>query len=225
MSILKQTPLWILLLFVALLSSGCYDPTTGKVDAGSSEAKKVKAVSITQSEQVTPLDADNTDVKWTGSNSAGLSPFGYFYELSGQAVFSADTKDWKQIEFTIEMESVRSDNSDLTKKLKYKGFFEVDTYPQATFVSTNIAIGPRAGDPEGTTHVIEANFQLRDVTKSIQIPVRASFTAGQFKLSSEFKLNRKDYGVVYSDSTGDALIRDDVLMNIEIETKMPSARE
>ena len=211
---------WIGLLLVGLIGIvGCYDPTSNSVDAGGAAAKSETEVEIGSGDLVFKLDGNNCDLKWTGSNSAGMTPYGYFYELEGQVVLDGKSRKVKQFEVTIDMPSVKAMNESLTEKLKNQGFFEVEKYPTARFVSTSISEGPREGDPEGTTDVIEGNFQLRDVTKSISFPVVVSLNGDSLTVSSEFKLNRKDFGVVYSNSVEDALIRDDVLINLDIEAE------
>lgn len=197
-----------------IASRGCYDPTENAVQVTGQEPVKQRTI-IEGTDVKFELTADNTDVKWTGSNVAGQTPYGYFYDLSGQATLDDDAN-LKAIEMTFEMDSVRAMNKSLTEKLKNKGFLEVDKFPTSRFESTSITAGPREGDPEGTTHVIEGNFQLRDVTRSIQIPVVVDATAETLKLTSEFSINRKDYGVLYSNSVEDAAIRDGVLLNISV---------
>lgn len=208
------------LLLVSLITvPGCYDPTSNSVDAGGSAAKSEKKVEIGEGDLVFKLDGNNCDLKWTGSNSAGMTPYGYFYELQGQVVVDGQSHRLKYFEVDIQMDSVKAMNESLTEKLKHQGFFEVDEYPTARFVSTAISPEAREGDPETTTDVIEGNFQLRDANRSIAFPATVSFSNGTLTLSSEFKINRKDFGVVYSNSVEDALIRDDVLINLDIEVE------
>lgn len=208
-----------------LCLTGCFDPTSDKVDAGGGAAKKVAEAETTANDIEFQLTGDNTFIKWTGSNSVGLSPYGYFYELDGVAIIDGDTKRLKFIEFTIDMTACKASAPALTEKLLHKGFFEVERFPESKFVITSVSDDSRDGDPAGTNTVIEGNFQLRDVTKSITFPAEVTFNevsaksgdSVQLILASEFKLNRKDYGVVHQNSTEDALIRDDILLNIDID--------
>ena len=199
------------------LISGCYDPTADSVDAQAAAAKAEQDVIVENTDVVVSLTGDNCDIKWTGSNSVGMTPYGYFYELTGKLLLDGESKALKHFEVDIEMDGVKAMNETLTNKLKTKGFFQVDEYPQSKFVATSISDQAREQDPEGTTHVIEGNFQLRDVTKSITFPVKIDVAKNTVTLSSEFKINRKDFGVVYSVAAEDALIRDDVLINLDIE--------
>jgi polyisoprenoid-binding protein YceI len=138
--------------------------------------------------------------------------------LEGLLLLDKSADEIRHLEITIEMEGVKAMDQSLTEKLKKKGFFQIDQFPESKFIATEIRRESREGDPEGTTHVIVGNFQLRDVTRSISFPANIAVEESKLRLTSEFKINRKDYGVVYSDATGDALIRDNVLINIDIET-------
>lgn len=204
--------------FWYLLTDGFADPTQDIVDAGSGDAKVVEVSDLRAGETEVTLSGDNTDIKWTGSNSIGQTPTGFFYKLAGSAVVNPETKELTKFEVLIDMNGVKAMASALTKKLKHKGFFEVDKFPTAKFVSTSISQEVLPSYPAGTTCVVEGNFQLRDVTKSIKIPMECSVDGGSVKLKSAFKISRKEYGVIYSDSTGDRLIRDSVLIEIEVDS-------
>lgn len=205
-----------------LSTDGFADPTQDIVDAGSGDAKLVEASNLRDGETEIALTGDNTDIKWTGSNSIGQTPTGFFYDLVGSAVVNGETKELSKLEVLIDMNGVKAMASSLTKKLKHKGFFEVDKFPSATFVSTSISQEVLPSYPAGTTCVVEGNFQLRDVTKSIKIPMECSIEGDSVKLKSAFKINRREYGVIYSDSTGDRLIRDSVLIELEIDSQRVS---
>lgn len=208
-----------------IATGGCSDPTANSVDAGGGVAKRVDEVEVDSADVEILLNGKNTDIQWTGSNSIGQKPSGFFYELSGVAIVDSNFNRLKQLEFTIDMNGVKAMADSLTKKLKHKGFFEVDKYPESKFASTSVSQAPRPGDPAGTNCIVEGNFQLRDVTRSIIIPMQVTQEGDAIKIASEFKLNRRDYGVVYSDPTGDKLIRDDVLISISINSAAKKSGE
>ena len=204
----------------SVLLLGCSDPTSDTIDANAGTAKKETQVEAAASDVQLNLDGDNCDIKWTGSNAVGMTPYGYFYDLEGSILLEGKSRQLKHLEVDIDMNGVKAMNESLTEKLKTHGFFEVDKFPTSRFVATSISDKPRADDPDGTTHVIEGNFQLRDVTKSITFPVTLAIEGNAFTLTSEFKINRKDFGVVYENATEDKAIRDNVLINIDIETQI-----
>ena len=73
-------------------TGGCSDPTASSVDAGGGKAKQENAITVDASDLEFDLTGLNTDIKWTGSNSVGLQPTGFFYELAGKAVVDSKEK-------------------------------------------------------------------------------------------------------------------------------------
>ncbi len=115
--------------------------------------------------------------------------------------------------FTVEIdtESVVTDNERLTGHLKSEDFFDVATYPTASFVSTAIT----AGAAEPNTHTVTGNFTLHGVTKEISFPATIAVTDEQVTATSEFSINRSDFGIVYA-GMADDLIREGVLIKLNI---------
>ena len=199
-------------------TGGCSDPTKDTVDTGGGEARQVSDVEQEADDIEFDLNGENTDIKWTGSNSIGQKPTGFFYDLTGRITANSKSGQLKRLEIEIDMNGVKAMSESLTKKLKHKGFFEVEKFPQATFVSTSVEYEARPGDPNGTNCVVEGNFQLKDVTQSMVIPMEVLVDQNTIKVKSQFSINRKNYGVIYSDAIGDKLIRDSVLVELSIDS-------
>jgi len=227
MIIRKQLKVYAFLLcglFVAaglILWNGSRDFTGGAVGTGAQSAKKITDIIADKADQVIEFDGDASDIQWSCANALGQIQVGYFYQLDGKAILD-DTKNLKHIEIEFDVTEMMANAASLSEKLQGPGFFQTTTYPTSKFFSTSISNSPRAGDPEGTSHVVEANFQLRDVTKSITIPVSVKFEEGKFSLVSTFKLNRKDYGVVHPVAFEDKGIHEDVLLNLSIQVDASS---
>lgn len=216
-----KNPIGIVLsLFTLSLTgcSGCTSHTEGVADAGGTEAKEVVAIDVVDSDKTIELDAENTEVKWSCANAVGLVQVGYFFELNGVAIVN-DSNELRQIDLEFDMKEMKANALSLSKKLQGPGFFETEKYPTASFHSTSISNDSLGDSPEATTHLVEANFQVRDVTKSITIPVSVNSDADSFSLTSEFKLNRKDYGVVHPVSIEDAAINDEVVLSVMINVR------
>lgn len=122
-------------------------------------------------------------------------------------------EDITQSSFTVEIdtESVVTDNERLTGHLKSEDFFDVATYPNASFVSSAIT----AGAAEPNTHTVTGNFTLHGVTREISFPATISVTDEQVTATSEFSINRTDFGIVYA-GMADDLIREGVLIKLNI---------
>ncbi|HYO78718.1 MAG TPA: YceI family protein [Thermoanaerobaculia bacterium] len=128
-----------------------------------------------------------------------------------------------RIAFEIDMNSIESDDAQLTGHLKSPDFFDVAKYPKATFVSTSLTEGAGgAGSPAGTTHLLRGTLDLHGVKKEVSIPVTATQNADGVRAQSEFTINRHDWGVSYK-GMADDLIKDNVLIRLDLAFPPPSS--
>jgi polyisoprenoid-binding protein YceI len=65
---------------------------------------------------------------------------------------------------------------------------------------------------------VTGNLELHGVTKSITFPATIKMSADAVDVDAEFAINRKDFGIVYAGKPDD-LIKDDVLIKLEIRAK------
>ena len=145
--------------------------------------------------------------KVTGKHEGGFKTFtGYFTVKDGKAVGN-DHK------VSIDMNSTWSDNEEkLTPHLKSDAFFDVAKYPQTTFDVTELK------KDSDTAYTVSGNFKLHGVEKNISFPATVSQNGENVKIDSEFKINRKDFGIVYA-GQADNLIRDEVVIRLKLEAK------
>ena len=107
---------------------------------------------------------------------------------------------------------MKSDSENLDKHLRTADFFDVEKYPKASFTSTEI----KAGGQGGATHTVTGELELHGVKKTISFPATITVGADAVTGSSEFVINRKDFGIVTAGKPDD-LIRDDVLMKLSLK--------
>ncbi|MFT7621921.1 MAG: polyisoprenoid-binding protein YceI [Myxococcota bacterium] len=131
----------------------------------------------------------------------------------GQVEGTATVSGGKAVSLTVtaQMASLESDSGQLTEHLKSGDFFDVAKFPTAGFVSTTISEG---GDGSAT-HTIVGNLTLHGVTKKLTFPATVSVTDAGASGKAEFKINRKDFGVVYPGMPDD-LIKDEVLLQLSL---------
>lgn len=144
---------------------------------------------------------------------------GQFKAFDGSIDYAAAQP--SRISFDIDLNSVETDTEKLTGHLKSPDFFDVATYPKATFVSTSVTPAP-AGAPNGTTHVLKGTLDLHGTKKDIEIPVVAQQTAEGVHTTSEFTINRHDWGISYKGAADD-LIKDNVLIKLDLWFPPPPA--
>jgi polyisoprenoid-binding protein YceI len=166
-----------------------------KAPAGDAKAAPAGALKV---------DAAASSIEFVGAKVTG-DHTGKFEKFDG----SLTLKDGKPaaIEFTVQMDTVKTDAEKLDGHLKSPDFFDVAKFPTSTFKSTAIA----ASTAEGATHSITGDLELHGVKKSITFPATVTGNSGK----AEFKINRKDFKIEYPGKPDD-LIKDDVLLKLNL---------
>ncbi|HEX7665095.1 MAG TPA: YceI family protein [Polyangiaceae bacterium] len=174
--------------------------------AAASSAAPAGAVSYA----ITPA---TSKVEWTGSKVTG-SHDGSFTGFTGKidAVGSDATK--SKVAIDIDTTTLKTDPEKLQGHLKTADFFDVEKFPKASFVSTEI----KAGGDKGASNTVTGNLTLHGVTKSISFPATIAITGDAVTASANFTINRKDFGLNYPGKVDD-LIRDDVVIKLTIDAK------
>ena len=149
--------------------------------------------------------------KTTGSHEGKFGAFSGSIEVPD---LSALEKSSVSVEIT--MSEFETDQAKLTQHLKTPDFFDVERYPLATFRSTQVAVSPEAP----STYLITGDLSFHGVTKSITFPAEISVSEGAIVASSEFSLNRRDFGVLYTGKAND-LIKDEVALKLSLRATQP----
>jgi polyisoprenoid-binding protein YceI len=116
-------------------------------------------------------------------------------------------------------------NAKLVGHLKSEDFFEVETYPEATFeiVSIEALSGTQAGAQGITpTHQVAGNLTMKDITKSVTFAANIAVDEGSVTVkTNQFLIDRTDWGVNYGsnkifDNLADNFIHDDMGITIHL---------
>ena len=147
--------------------------------------------------------------KVTGSHEGGFKAVSGFFLVTGDEVTGG--------EILIDMASTWSDDDKLTEHLKSDHFFDVAKHPESTFIVTGVE---KTGDE---AYTVSGNLTLRGVTRNISFPASAARGDDGLRVTAEFDIKRRDFGIVY-DGKADDLIRDEVVIRFDLDAK-PSATE
>jgi polyisoprenoid-binding protein YceI len=149
-----------------------------------------------------------------------------FTNVSGKfgtydATISAEEDDFTKssIEFSANIDSINTNNSDRDNHLKSADFFDAENHPKLTFVSSsfrNIA---------DENYELAGDLTIHGVTKSVKLATEFSGLMkdpwGNTKvgLNIEGKINRKDWGLNWNSAleTGGVLVGEEVKLNIELQ--------
>lgn len=102
-----------------------------------------------------------------------------------------------------------------------KEFFEVEQYPLIRFHSERV-------ERDGDGFTLIGPLTIRDVTREVKIPFRVAtpksvdqFRHTRITFTGGFTINRKDYGVIYTDSPfWDGIASDDIRIEIDLSVRI-----
>ena len=124
-----------------------------------------------------------------------------------------------KINFTAEISSISTGNTDRDNHLISPEFFDAATFPQMKFEGTQMK---KIGDENYELH---GNLTIRDVTKAIQLDAEFGGIVkdpyGQIKAGFTLtgKISRKEFGLTWNalTETGGMVLSDDVRLACEIQ--------
>lgn len=190
---------------LALLAGlGCANPAEDKPEAKVNPPAEIETAPA-QGQRY--LFAEGSTISWVGSKITG-SHDGGFHSFDGEIVLVDGDPTASRVRVVIDTTSLWSDDERLTGHLKSADFFEVETYPTATFTSTSIE-----ANEEG--YSISGNLELHGVTKSIAFPATIDFGEQRITAQAEFFIKRFDWDIVYPGRPDD-LIRDEVVIRLDL---------
>lgn len=200
----------LLPLLFALISYGCANPAANKPKATvSNAAPEQQAASPTATERLI-ITPENSKIEFQASKVTRTHN-GSFKKFSGAIDLQNGVIENSRVSIDIETNSVVTDDDGLTKHLQTPDFFDVAKFPKATFTSTKI----EASNANNGTHSVTGNFELHGVKKSIAFPATIVVTPADVAVSTEFAINRKDFGLMYPGKADD-LIRDGVVIRLTV---------
>src|SRR4030095_6831051 len=164
------------------------------------------------------IDKTHSNVKFTVTHLVISEVEGYFKIFEGTMENSSPDFSDAKINFTVDVNSINTDNENRDKHLKSDDFFSAEKFPQMKFESTSFtSLG-------NNKYKLTGNLTIRDVTKPVTFDVTYGGTANMGKtVKSGFKakgtINRFDFGLKWDRATeaGGLVVGKDVEITVNAE--------
>ena len=194
------------------LLAGCAD--LGDAPVATTEAAADTDAPIAFTGTAIPISATDSTVQWTGAKITG-NHVGGFRTVDGAVYVDGDAVTGADVE--IDMTSVYSDNDDLTGHLMSADFFEVETYPSASFRTSDIRPITEADgvQNEDATHMVTGQLTMRGMTNTVSFPATVQRTDGGATVEAAFLIDRTLWGITYPGAQ-DNLINDQVRLELNV---------
>ncbi len=166
------------------------------------------------------VDAAHSTVGFAVPILGGLSQVkGKFSDFTATIVYDEADITKSSVTATIKTASIDTGIERRDAHLRNADFFEVEKYPEITFQSKRV-------ERRGKDFVAVGTFTMHGVSKEISVPFAKT---GQFKnpainkmvvgFSATMMINRRDYGITYSNRANPTFIGDEVKIELSMITK------
>ena len=170
-------------------------------------------------------DNSHSNVKFTVTHLVVSEVEGAFKVYNGTIVSAKPDFTDAKIDFSVDVNSINTDNENRDKHLKSDDFFNAEKFPQMKFVSTSFK------KVSGNKYVLEGNLTIRDVTKPVKFDVTYGGTVkdpwGNTKAGFKAKgtINRFDYNLKWNTLTeaGGAVVGKEVEVVVNLELAQQKA--
>ncbi|MGZ4662796.1 MAG: YceI family protein [Arthrobacter sp.] len=180
------------------------------------------------------LPADVTTGTWTLDNShseigftvrhAGISKVrGQFKEAEATLSLAENVADSK-VNATIKTASFDSGDANRDGHVRGEDFFDVEKFPEISFVSNSIV-------PKGDAYELQGDLTIKGVTRPVALETELHgvavdpFGNTRAGLTAETTISRKDFGLTWNAvlEAGGVLVSDKVAINLELAFIAPAA--
>jgi polyisoprenoid-binding protein YceI len=164
------------------------------------------------------IDTTHSEVQFKVKHLVIATVTGTFKKFSGSVESEEENFDGARAEFTIDVNSIDTNQPQRDAHLKSDDFFSANAYSEIKFRNGKL-------QKEGNELVLVGDLTIRDTTKKVKLNVEHGGTVvdpyGNTKAGFEIngKINRKDFGLMWSAVTeaGGVVVGDDVKLHLNIE--------
>jgi polyisoprenoid-binding protein YceI len=144
---------------------------------------------------------------------------GGFQTFAAEIAFDPDDLAASQVTVAIDVASVATGHKDRDATLRSAAFFDVETWPRATFVSDELRhLG-------GDRYEARGRLTIRDVTREVVLPFALTIADGggarHARAAAELTVSRLEFGVGQGEWASTKTVGEDVVVRIEIAASAP----
>ena len=164
------------------------------------------------------LDPTHSEVQFKVKHLVISTVSGYFKSFKGHLETENEDFSDAKINFSLEVSSIDTTQSQRDEHLKSAEFFDAANHPKITFRSTSFV-------KDGDDYKLNGDLTIKDITKPVSLDVEHGGVAGDFygntKAGFEVtgKINRKDFGLVWDGVTeaGSVVLGSEIKLFINVQ--------
>ncbi|HEV7348367.1 YceI family protein [Telluribacter sp.] len=165
------------------------------------------------------IDPTHSEIQFKVKHLVISTVTGSFKQFEGTVETEGEDFSTAQIRFSADIASLDTNQEQRDQHLRSADFFDAETYPKLTFVSTGIE---KTGED---SYKVTGDFTIKGVTKPIVLTAEYGGSMvdfyGNHKAGFEIsgKINRKDFGLTWHAVTeaGGVVVADEVKLVINVQ--------
>ncbi|HLA56807.1 MAG TPA: YceI family protein [Flavobacterium sp.] len=165
------------------------------------------------------IDPTHSEIGFKVKHMMFTNVSGKFDKYEGTFLTDGDDFNNATIEFSADVESINTGNTDRDNHLRSADFFDAENHPKLTFKASSFS------KDDEHNYELAGDLSLHGVTKFVKLPVEFSGLMtdpwGNTKagLIITGKINRKEWGLNWNSAleTGGVLVSEEVRLNIELQ--------
>ena len=163
------------------------------------------------------IDPTHSEVAFKVKHLVISTVTGYFRKFEGAAESASEDFNGVSVTFSLDVNSIDTNQSDRDQHLKSADFFDTASFPSITFAGKLVN--------QGGEYQLQGDLSLKGITQQVTLDVTYGGTVadpyGQTKAGFEIegKLNRKDFGLTWSAITeaGSVVVSDQVRLQLSVQ--------
>lgn len=164
------------------------------------------------------IDPTHTNIGFSVRHAMIAKVRGRFTDFAGSFTLDGDNPANSSSQLTVLLTSVDTQNADRDNHLRSAEFFDVESFPEMTFISTSV-------EAKGNSFVVTGDLSVHGVTKSV--PVKFELVGisqdpwGNTRIGfeGEAEINRRDFGLEWNVAldTGGVLVSENIKITLDVE--------
>jgi polyisoprenoid-binding protein YceI len=163
------------------------------------------------------IDPTHSEVAFKVKHLVISTVTGYFRKFEGTAESASEDFNGASVTFSLDVNSIDTNQSDRDQHLKSADFFDTASFPSIAFAGKLVN--------NGGEYQLQGDLTLKGITQQVTLDVTYGGTVadpyGQTKAGFEIegKLNRKDFGLTWSAITeaGSVVVSDQVRLQLSVQ--------
>ncbi len=164
------------------------------------------------------LDPTHSEVQFKVKHLVISTVSGFFKSFEGSLTTDNDNFENAEIDFSLDVNSIDTNQEQRDGHLKSPEFFDAEKYPKISFKSTSFT-------KNGDDYKLQGNLTIKDITKPVTLDVELGGSATDFygntKAGFEItgKINRKEFGLTWDGVTeaGAIVVGEDIKLHINVQ--------